>query len=240
MDKNQHNYVSDLLERRNLVALPNKVWVAEPANTNKHKRPQLPLRDCADESVYSFLMSQKRPKGVSRFVWSRNRLTITLLRWSGCRAGDIASLTLKQIRQAINDESFQIIQPKTGAARIILLAPRAIADLKAMQLDISQVYADDPYKPLASTSTSNKLLTNARWIASLNTFIKPARSKFDLVLSSHSFRANYITSLLCSVPLQRVAKLVGHTNPNTTGRYDRYERYVVDAKRVRENIDKLK
>ena len=29
MDNNQHNYVSDLLQRRNLVALPNTVWVAD-------------------------------------------------------------------------------------------------------------------------------------------------------------------------------------------------------------------
>lgn len=208
----------------------------ETANTNKQKRPQLPLRDCATGSVYEFLMSRKRPKGVTRFVWSRNRLTTTLLRWSGCRASDIASLTLKQIRQAINQESFQIIQPKTGAVRIIVLPPKAISDLQAVQLDISQVYANDPDKPLASTSRSNKLLTNDQWLTSLNDFIKPAKSKFHLVLSSHSFRVNYITSLLRSVPLQKVTKLIGHANPNTTARYDRY---VVDATEMKQEIQKM-
>lgn len=89
-------------------------------------------------------MSQKRPKGVTRFVWSRNRLSITLLRWSGCRASDIANINLKQITQAIKETSFQIVQPKTGTVRIIVLSPRAIVDLQAIHLDISQVFANDP------------------------------------------------------------------------------------------------
>jgi len=205
-------------------------------NTNKKRRPQLPLRDCANGSVYQFLMSQKRPKGVTRFVWSRNRLSITLLRWSGCRASDIASLNLKQITQAIKETSFQIVQPKTGTVRIIVLSPRAIVDLQAIQLDISQVFANDPEKPLASTYESNKLISTVQWLNSLNKFIEPAESQFNLVLSSHSFRVHYITSLLRSVPLQRVAKLIGHANPNTTARYDRY---VPDITEMKNHVDKI-
>ena len=203
-------------------------------NTNKKKRTQLPLRDCANGSVYQFLMSQKRPKGVTRFVWSRNRLSITLLRWSGCRASDIANINLKQITQAIKETSFQIVQPKTGTVRIIVLSPRAIVDLQAIHLDISQVFANDPEKPLASTYESNKLISTVQWLHSLNKFIQPAESEFHLVLSSHSFRVHYITSMLRSVPLQRVAKIIGHANPNTTARYDRY---VVDAQEVKLSLD---
>lgn len=176
-------------------------------------------------------MNRACPKYVSRYVWSRSRITTTLLRWSGCRASDLASLTLKEIRQAISDESFERKQKKTGAVRVILLCKRAIRDLEAVELDISEVFSGgDASKPLGSNRGSNKLLTKARWIDSLNKFIKPAKSKFNLVLSSHSFRVNYITSLLCSTPYHKVAEHIGHASTNTTVRYDRY---AVDDKPLR-------
>ena len=210
--------------------------VTKPDKTHEQKRPQLPLRECANEEVYSFLMSLKRPGGTSRFVWSRNRISATLLRWSGCRASDIARLTLGQLQQAIQYHEFQIRQPKTGAVRFIVLSQRAVIDLKAIQLDISEVFGHDFNKPLASTNLSNNLLTKARWLKSLNDFIKPAQDHFQLVLSTHSFRVNYITSLLCSVPLQGVTKAIGHAHTNTTARYDRY---AFDMEDMRRYIDKI-
>lgn len=209
--------------------------VTKPTKTRAQKRTQLPLRECANGDVYSFLMSLKRD-GTCRFVWARNRVSATLLRWTGCRASDIAKLTLAQIQQAIKEESFQIIQPKTGAVRVIVLSTKAIIDLKAIHLDIAEVFDNNFDKPLASASVSNKLLASPQWLKSLNEFIKPAQKEFNLVLSSHSFRVNYITSLLRSVPLHRVSKLVGHANPNTTARYDRY---VPDITEMKNHVDKI-
>ena len=211
--------------------------VTKPDKTRTHKLPQLPLRECADGDVYSFLMSLKRPDGVCSFVWARNRIAATLLRWTGCRASDIARLTLTHIRQAVQRPTFQIVQPKTGKTRVIVLSKKAVMDLKAIHLDIAEVFDSNLQKPLASTSVSNKLLTSAQWVRSLNEFIKPAKKQFNVVLSSHSFRVNYITSLLRSVPLQKVSKLVGHANPNTTARYDRY---VLDVQDMQRNIDEMK
>ena len=78
------------------------------------------------------------------------------------------------------------------------------------------------------------MISTVQWLNSLNKFIEPAESEFHLVLSSHSFRVHYITSLLRSVPLQRVAKLIGHANPNTTARYDRY---VIDDQEMKLSLD---
>ena len=213
------------------------VLAAVTKPSKKYKPLRLPLRECADGDVYSFLMKLKRPAGTSRFVWARNRISATLLRWSGCRASDIASLTLLQIQQALQHTKFQVIQPKTREPRLIVLSQKAVIDLKAIHLDIAEVFGDDLNKPLASTSISNNLVTRARWLKSLNDFIKPAKDHFHLVLSTHSFRVNYITSLLRSVPLQRVTKLIGHASSNTTARYDRY---VVDVEDMKQNIDKIK
>lgn len=208
---------------------------SKPEKKNK-KTKHLPLRDCADGSVYFYLMKLTRPKGHSRYVWSRNRIATTLLRWSGCRASDIARFTLKDLKQAIENGRFQVMQPKTKSTRIIVMSQRALIDIKAIQLDIAEVFGDDQTKPLASAYKSNKLLAEDLWVSALNKFIKPAKHHFDLELTSHSFRINYITYLLRTVPLQRVSKIVGHVNTNTTAIYDRY---VIDPEQVKQTLNKL-
>lgn len=180
-------------------------------------------------------MTQARPRGTTRHVWARNRVTITLLRWTGCRASDIASLTLKQITQAIQNKAFQIIQPKTGTVRSILLPEQAVDALKAIQLDVAIAFAGETEKPLSSGFKSNQLLSSSQWLHSLNDFMRPAQDAFNLVLSSHSFKVHYITSLLRTVPLQGVTKIIAHSSPNTTVRYDRY---LVDAEHVRSTLGK--
>ena len=201
----------------------------------KQRRKHRPLRDCANADIYAFLMTQVRPRGTSRHVWARNRVTITLLRWTGCRASDIASLTLKQITQAIQNKTFQVIQPKTGTVRYILLPEQAVDALKDIQLDFAIAFAGDTEKPLASGFKSNQLLSGSQWLHSLNDFIRPAQVAFNLVLSSHSFRVHYITSLLRTIPLQGVTKIIAHSSPNTTVRYDRY---LVDSEHVRSALGK--
>lgn len=208
----------------------------KPDKTHEQKRPLWPLRKCANEDVYSFLMSLKRPGGTSRFVWSRNRISATLLRWSGSKASDITRLTLGQLQQAIQYQEFQIRQPKTGEVRLIILCKKAVIDLKAIQLDISEVFGHDFNKPLASTNLSNNLLTKARWLKSLNDFIKPAQNHFQLVLNTHSFRINYINNLLCSLPLQGATNNIGLSHTNTTARYNRH---AFDIENMRRSIEKM-
>jgi hypothetical protein len=65
-----------------------------------------------------------------------------------------------------------------------------------MDIDLDLVFDGNLDKPLASNSKSNKLLTENQWLVALNQFIKPAALEFNLILSSHSFRINYITGLL--------------------------------------------
>jgi hypothetical protein len=75
-----------------------------------------------------------------------------------------------------------------------------------------------------------------QWIRSLNGFIKLAVPKFNLNLSSHSFRVNYITSLLRSTPIERVSKIIGHADIRTTCRYDRY---IIDEESLQEKLSNL-
>lgn len=198
------------------------VDIAKKSKKKQPKKPQLPLRDCATGSVHDFLMALECPSRKSKFVWSRNRVTTTFLRWSGCRASDVAALTLEQVTQAINKGRFQIIQPKTGKVRVIILADRALQDLRLLKLDVDTVFAGNKEKPLASKSNSCDLLTENQWIFSINQFMAVAKKEFHLKISTHSYRINYVTSILRSTPLQQVSKLMCHANIETTVRYDRF------------------
>lgn len=181
-------------------------------------------------------MTLARPKNTSRYSWSRHRISITLLSWSGCRASEIASLTLKQINQAILDQAFTIVKPKTGNTRHIILPEQAVDALKALKLDFAVVFEGNKEKPLASGLVSTELLSSVQWLASLNYFIRLAQVKFNLVLTSHSFRAHYIICLLRAVPLQGATKLIAHSSTNTTAHYDRY---FVNATLVRSTLGEL-
>lgn len=197
-------------------------------------RKEMPLRDPASESVYDYLMALKRTKHISRYVWSRARIAITLLRFLGLRASDAASLTLKEIESGLRYGSFQVLQPKTGQYRVVVLTQSTKQMLEKLDLDIKTVFGQQYNKPLASADNSTKQIGKDQWIRSINRFMQPAISEFNLNLTSHSFRINYITKLLRTVPLQNVKTIIGHKDIRTTERYDRF---VVDPKAVSQLVE---
>ena len=208
---------------------------------NKQKSPrktyfELPLRDRADGAILDYLLNIPKPRNYRRYAWSRCRIAIVLLRWLGSRASDVAQITLAQLNQGVAQGHFQIYQPKTNSYRTVVLCSRAKMDLVKVNQDIKQVFGDEESKPLASGQTSNNLVHPNRWLITLNDFIKQATCKFNLKLTSHSFRVNYITSLLRSTPLEKVSKIVGHADIRTTVRYDRY---VIDSSALNDKLNEI-
>ena len=181
-------------------------------------------------------MALPRPRNYSRYVWARNRNSITILRWIGARASDIARVKRAQLEQGMKTGSFQILQPKTGKTRTVVLCDSALKDFQRIQKDIDLVFQQNFEKPLASNAKSNDVLHPTHWISNLNLFIKNAADQFQFKLSSHSFRIHYITHLLKTVPIQRVSKLVGHAEIQTTVRYDRF---VIDPETIKKELNNL-
>jgi integrase/recombinase XerD len=202
----------------------------------RKKRLELPLRDRASGSVLDYLLKLKRPENFSYYCWSRNRVAIVLLRWLGARASDVKKLTLKEINQLKKDGTLQLSQVKTGKIRVIVIPKRAQEDLEKVKIDVERVFGEDNEKMLATPAHSYQEISNTQWLNSLNQFIKLATPNFNLILSSHSFRVNYVTSLLRSVPLEKVSKIVGHSDIRTTVRYDRY---VIDKDQVKGVLEEL-
>ena len=202
--------------------------------SKRNGRVEMPLRDPASDSVYDFLMSLKRAKYINRYVWARARIAITLLRFLGLRASDAASITLKDIESGLRHGSFQVSQPKTGKYRVVVLTQSAKQMLEKLDLDIQTVFGQQYNKPLASAQNSTKQISKDQWIRSINRFMQPAISKFNLILTSHSFRINSVPKLLRQVPLQKVQKIVGHKDIRTTERYDRF---VINPESISELVE---
>ena len=104
----------------------------------------------------------------------------------------------------------------------MVLTKNAKKKLREIDLDLQTVFGNHKNKPLATAQSSIQIMTKIEWEKAINEFMLPARDKFELVVTSHSFRINYVTKLLSSVPLQRVKKIVGGKKIKTTERYDRY------------------
>jgi integrase len=199
-------------------------------------RKELPQRDPATKSVYDFLMGLKKPKGKSWHTWARNKVAFTLLRFLGLRVSDVATITLKQIQQGIQFGTFSIVQPKTGKVRVLVLTKAAKAQLEHIWLDGIEAFEGIIDKPLGSPAGRVQLMRQDEWIKTINEGLKPAVTHFQLKLTSHSFRANYITRLLSKVPIQNVRAIIGHQDIRTT---DRYNRYIPNAMEVAPIIDEV-
>ena len=96
----------------------------------KGQRKELPLRNPVSATVYDYLMGLTKPKHTSRYVWGRNRVAITLLRFCGLRASDVASITMKDINLGIRQGSFQVFQPKTNRYRAVVLTQKVKIKLR--------------------------------------------------------------------------------------------------------------
>jgi len=166
-------------------------------------------------------MSLKRPKRFQRISWSRHRIAITLLFYLGLRANELQQIDGNLIKEGLTRQQIQLFQPKTNQYRIIAFTKRLRSVLEnKLNIDRQTVFSKDNDKLLANSKDNSKTIRPEYWIRSLNKFLNLAKNHFNNIeiLTSHSFRINYITSLLRTVPIQKVKHIIGHKNIETTSR----------------------
>ena len=165
-------------------------------------RKHLPLRDPADNTVYMYLMRQKRKKRMRRIEWSAFRIAITLLGFAGLRVNEIKDLSFQQLNEFIDKKQMQIYQSKQNKHRTLILSQQGYKMLCGLKKDIQAVY----YK----RETLSGGVDKNSWIDFINKKLLDAAHHFGLNIKSHSFRVNFVTSLLKVAPLQQVSEIVGH------------------------------
>lgn len=200
----------------------NNNQLLKPEKVQKPRGRTLALRDALDKKVYEYLMGLERPPRARRFVWSRNRIAITLLRAGGLRVNEIRPLTWLELRNCLEQEHIlTIYQTKTQTFRKVRIPEHCLAQLRELKSDLQLVFKDDDTWCLGNDS-NGRLLRSDEWIKIINKYLKPAVHRFGLNLKSHSFRINYVTRLLEELPIQKVKTIVGHRSIQTTTQYDRF------------------
>ena len=107
-------------------------------------------------------------------------------------------------------------QPKVNEECTVLLPDYAAKSFNNIKTDSKQVYKKhDVLYPI-----------DPRWSRKftemINEYLKPYAQQYNIKLTSHSFRINFITDLLTSkVPTHITQELIGHTDIGSI-RYQRY------------------
>ncbi|KAL6766029.1 hypothetical protein ACKKBG_M90135 (mitochondrion) [Auxenochlorella protothecoides x Auxenochlorella symbiontica] len=180
----------------------------------RDKQNTLPLRQPANNDVYFYLMSLQREFKEKNLQYSRFRVAVTLLWAAGLRVNEIRNITQDDIDSIIHHKSLQVYQPKTNKYRLILFTKQSCDQFRALENECTIVF--NKYSTLSGGIAENS------WIYFINSRLLEKTRHLGLNIKSHSFRVNFVTSLLKHAPLQIVSNLIGHTNISTTVKYDRY------------------
>ena len=158
--------------------------------------PTLPLSDAEVEKLLSACDAYPH-KGRAL----RMRALILLLRYSGLRIGDAASLA----RNRIQDDKLELYTAKTGTKVCLPLPPKVIEALHALPVKGEHFFWSGKSKVRTVTG---------RWQRKL--FVKPGLPGAH----PHRFRDTFAVSLLLkNVPMERVSILLGHRSIRVTERH---------------------
>jgi site-specific recombinase XerD len=160
----------------------------------------------------------------------RDRAILLTLRFTACRAGAIAKLRMGDFRHDGGQYVLRF-QEKGGKSREIPvrhdLEGVILAYIAAAGLENEP--KDSPLFRAAVNRSAKKLTGNTLTAQKIGELVKRRLNDAGLPsqLSPHSFRVAAITDLLTQgVPLEDVQYLAGHSEPRTTGLYDRRQKKV--------------
>lgn len=193
----------------------------------RKKANKIKLRDPVSRDLYNIFMENAGSKNTRLQKIKRLQLQIvyTVLYYVGLRVNELKSLTKADIIKAMDTSEFSIIHSKTGTTMIHVLPKSGQIKLRAMKSDIEEFFYISGYKCLGGSKlNSEEAYNDSHFIRLVNKDMLDTCEKKHIPynLSSHSFRAGYITRLLKSHSVQFVSKLIGHSSISSTMSYFRY------------------
>ena len=117
--------------------------ILQKLQEKKHKKVQptrLLERDAVSLEFYDLIMKIERKQRQRYISYSRFRVAITLLFFTGARVNEISNLTRAQVDKLLKDKILIINQSKTKSQRKVILGQKAINHLNALKKDIDMVF----------------------------------------------------------------------------------------------------
>jgi len=169
-----------------------------------------------DSELHDTLLMYVQQQVIKDTIADKLTKAYTILHHTGMRASELLQLNVGMIVDAMEDGKFSLDNStKTKKTRLIILTKNGVSDLKelfGMEYDDTSDRAEKIFR-----KNNGSDLTVPAFIQLLNNNIKRA---LGVLYSSHSYRQSYCTDLLKVAPASQMAKLVGHSNVQTTLRYD--------------------
>ena len=163
------------------------------------------------------ILNDPKPHRVHYANWERFKLMSTILFFTGLRVGELRDFNREKLLDLIDKSQVELFQTKTNANRLVLMPKYGRRTLKTLRVSIDTVCPNDdtllyPFKD----NKKNKI------VEFINDFLKPYCQEFNIKLTSHSFRAGFITNLLHKTPLHQVQQLAAHKDVRSTMCYNRH------------------
>lgn len=153
---------------------------------------------------------------VNRYT-GRNRLMLLMTHWSGMRVGEVAALSIGDVRNAEGTVKPEIrldaTQTKGKHARTVFVNDRLRKEIASY---LKTIVTSDPGKPLFKTQKRSAFSANTL-CQTLNGIYRPAGLDGA---TSHSGRRSFITTLASKgIGVRVLASLAGHKSIATTQAY---------------------
>ena len=200
-----------------------------------------PLRSEIKHDIYEELMRKSAAPSDTTHALAeeaRKKIVFTLLYYTGVRANELRQLTYTDLNNVLQEGWLRLVLRKQRDIIVRVLPTvghRAVKDLKG---EIDLLFKEYGYKTLGeSRRIPGQVMHEKAWIKYINREIERAKDSLniDYSLSSHSFRAGFITRHLKNADSHKVAQVVGHKSVATTLRYNRY---LIDHDSTRDFLDK--
>lgn len=195
----------------------------------KPVRPKkIQLRDAIQEEHYLLFMKEagqtiNRQKKL-RII--QLKLIYTVLYFLGLRVNETKFLQKDDFFRAIQTGEFNIVHTKTNECQIYILPDKGKEILFSMREDICFFFDSFNCQFLGTSKpSSNKIFNSDNYIRFINDDMESTCQKHSILakFSSHSFRVGYITKLLKTISVQKVAEIIGHKDIDSTLDYERYQ-----------------
>jgi integrase/transposase InsO family protein len=230
-------YVEEAIEpvTESLEKIDKKIDILLPKR--KSLREVLPLRDPLDLNLYPQFMASAGNSFKQQHELKRAqlRVTYTILYYGGFRLNEIRFLTQEQIKKAIDSSQFSLIHFKTNKPHIHVLSKKAVQELKNLKLEYSIIFDKYKYKFLYG---KEEPVNNKSLIRFVNRDLKHTSKALNIPynIRSHSFRINFISSLLKVTSVQNTADIIGHDDIRSTMYY---KRYALSKNEIQDLLEKI-
>jgi integrase len=223
MNAIQHVAVAIETLREEVRSLQNK------SNSNKLKSSlKIQLRDPVYSNHYDLFMigaGQSIQKKMKVVRTAQLRIIYTVLYFSGLRLNEIKYLTKEDFILATQNAEFNIIHSKTKTCQKHVLPLVGKNVIQNLLPEIELIFDQYRFQFLGNSKAfSNETFSNDNFVRFVNNDMRFTCRKFGVLenFKSHSFRVGYITKLLRTLPVQKVAAIIGHKDTESTMAYQRY------------------